>query len=134
MRPSFVEGNKTFFDFAGNPVYLVAIENEGVHWVDIFMRLTGIRADRLDWARKLLKDNREMASATPIPSWFAIDNEGRVVFVNRLDWRHTSAEVLEDHIRRATDEMRKALIEDGVGNILAQRHHRPTQNQQGRIG
>lgn len=86
----------------------------GIHWVDIQIELPRFRADNIHTAQKLLSANKEMAAATPIPSWFACGDKGEVLFFNRLDWQHVSAETLEDHIVNCIDQMSNALSSEGA--------------------
>lgn len=103
------------FYFNDQPVQLLAGEMEGIHWVDIHIELRSFAVDSISAAKKVLQANREMGSSTPIPTWFAInDKTGRLIFINRLDWRHISCKVLEDHIQRCIDQMSSALRSEGV--------------------
>lgn len=87
---------------------------EDVHWMDIQITLPRFKMDKLGNAQKALKANLEMGTATPIPTWFAADENSNVVFINRLDWRHLTAEILDDHIARCVEQMSDALATEGV--------------------
>jgi len=116
-----VDGRTVFFygEDEANPVYLVRGEWRGTHWIDICIQLTGIVVNTLHSSKHLLQANAEMCSATPIPSWFAANEDDKALFINRLDWRHISAEVLDDHIQRCVSQMKEALVEEGVAPIIA---------------
>ncbi|HEX4843618.1 MAG TPA: hypothetical protein VFV57_08095 [Limnobacter sp.] len=113
-RPSEQQAEGLVFYFNDQPVRLVAGEMEGVHWMDIHIELSRFRADTLQAAKKVLMANREMGGATPIPTWFAMNDKDQLVFINRLDWRHISAKILEEHILRCIDQMAMALQSEGV--------------------
>jgi hypothetical protein len=112
--PSQKRGDVTVVFFKDHPVVLQPGEMLDIHWVDIQIELPRFRADNIHTAQKLLSANKEMGAASPIPSWFACGDKGEVLFVNRLDWRHVTAETLEDHIVRCIDQMNEALRSDGV--------------------
>ncbi|HEY1059788.1 MAG TPA: hypothetical protein VGE55_13745 [Limnobacter sp.] len=98
-----------------HPVRLIPGEMEGIHWMDIQIGLPRFRLENLESAKKVLQANREMGSATPIPTWFGLgDKQDHLVFINRLDWRHVDARVLEDHILRCIEQMGQALMTEGV--------------------
>lgn len=114
-RPNKKSGEDTVFFFNDQPVQLLAGEMEGIHWMDIHIELQNFAVENLQAARKVLQANREMGRSTPIPTWFAInENNGRLIFINRLDWRHISCQVLEDHIQRCIQQMGDALRSEGV--------------------
>lgn len=113
-RPNKKIDSLTYFYFKDHPVFLQSGEMEGIHWMDIYIELPRFRADNINTCRKLLQSNREMATATPIPTWFAAGEKGEVLFVNRLDWQHVSADVLDDHILRCIDQMSEALMSEGA--------------------
>lgn len=114
-RPTENTANGKVFYFNDQPVSLHAGEMEGVHWMDIHIELKRFMVDGLSAARKVLQANREMGMSTPIPTWFAMNERtGALVFVNRLDWRHVSAKVLDDHILRCIEQMSDALKTEGV--------------------
>ncbi|HEX4879332.1 MAG TPA: hypothetical protein VFV39_05760 [Limnobacter sp.] len=114
MRPHQKHAHGLVFFFNDQPVRLVAGEMEGVHWMDIHIELTRFRTDTLQAAKKVLMANREMGGATPIPTWFAMNDKDQLVFINRLDWRHISAKILEEHILRCIEQMGIALQSEGV--------------------
>ncbi len=88
---------------------------EGVHWVDIHIELKNFHLDSLAAATKVLQANREMGISTPIPTWFAMSEKtGRLIFINRLDWRHVTSKILEDHVMRCIEQMSEALRTEGV--------------------
>ena len=97
--------------FDNHRVTLQAGELAEIHWVDIMIELPNCRADSLAASTKLLQANREMAAATPIPSWFASGDKGEVFFINRLDWQEISAEALDQHIMDCVEQMTAALAE-----------------------
>ena len=99
LRPSENgQDGKTFY-FNDQPVSLQAGEMETVHWVDIHIELKRFRIDSIGAAMKVLQANLDMGAATPIPTWFAVNGKTQnVVFVNRLDWRHITVDVLDSHI------------------------------------
>ena len=37
-----------------------------------------------------------------------------LIFINRLDWRHITCKILEDHILRCIEQMGSALATEGV--------------------
>jgi hypothetical protein len=114
-RPTERKPEGMVFFFNDQPVQLLAGEMEGIHWVDIHIELRNFSVDSLQAAKKVLQANREMGSSTPIPTWFAINEKtDRLIFINRLDWRHISCKVLEDHIQRCIDQMGQALRSEGV--------------------
>lgn len=113
-RPSQVDGNVKKFYFKDHPVVFQVGEMEGIHWVDIQIELPRFRIDHIGAARKILEANREMGVSTPIPTWFACGPKGETLFINRLDWQHISAEVLDDHIVRCIEQMSEALVAEGV--------------------
>ena len=83
--------------------------------IDIHIELKRFRVDSLAAAKKVLQANREMGASTPIPSWFAVDPKNDcLVFINRLDWRHITCKILEDHILRCIEQMGSALATEGV--------------------
>mmetsp|Transcript_2842 Transcript_2842/g.5531 ORF Transcript_2842/g.5531 Transcript_2842/m.5531 type:complete len:154 (-) Transcript_2842:80-541(-) len=126
LRSTTKQDDGYVMDYDGGTVRLVPGKLAGVNWVHIYITLTGFEVGtRFDWAQKLLVANKEMCQATPIPSWFAVDKGNRVLFVNRLDWQYLPPPVLDDHILRNISQMKEALLEEGVGRILAQRHHAP---------
>lgn len=103
------------FFFNDQPVVLLEGEMEGVHWVDIHIELRNFHVDNLAAAKKVLQANREMGSSTPIPTWFAINEKtDKLIFINRLDWRHVSSKILEDHVMRCIEQMGEALRTEGV--------------------
>ncbi|HEX4918859.1 MAG TPA: hypothetical protein VFV43_13235 [Limnobacter sp.] len=113
-RPSEQHPDGPVFFFNDQPVRLIAGEMEGVHWMDIHIELTRFRTDTFQAAKKVLIANREMGGATPIPTWFAMNEKDQLVFINRLDWRHISTNILEEHILRCIDQMAMALQSEGV--------------------
>lgn len=113
-RPSQKRDGQTVLFFKDHAVTLQRGEMADIHWVDIIIELPRFRADSLQACRKLLEANQEMGAATPIPTWFAAGKKGEVLFVNRLDWQHVSAEVLDDHIMRCIEQMSEALVTEGV--------------------
>lgn len=114
-RPSQKSPTGTVFFFNDHEVRLIAGEMEQVHWMDIQIELPRFRVDNLQAAKKVLQANREMGMATPIPTWFALSEKGDcLVFVNRLDWRHVTDQVVESHILRCIDQMSQALKTEGV--------------------
>lgn len=113
-RPSETRPSGRVFFFKEHPVQLIAGEMEGIHWVDIQIELKRFQLSNLNAALKVLKANLEMGAATPIPTWFAANASGTLIFINRLDWQHLSVEVLEDHIMRCIDQMGQALASEGV--------------------
>lgn len=114
-RPTERGPNGRVFFFSDQPVELFAGEMEGVHWVDIHIELKNFHVNNLSAAKKVLQANREMGSPTPIPTWFAINEKNdKLVFINRLDWRHISCKILEDHILRCIEQMGDALRTEGV--------------------
>lgn len=114
-RPNQATPNGPVFFFNDHPVWLGAGEMEGVHWVDIHIELKQFTVDNLVAAKKVLQANREMGMSTPIPTWFAVNEKtDRLILVNRLDWRHITRNVLEDHILRCIEQMGEALRTEGV--------------------
>jgi hypothetical protein len=114
-RPSNMTPSGRVFFFNDQAVLLQHGEMEGITWVDIHIELKRFRLDNLAAAKKVLQANREMGASTPISSWFAIDPKNDcLVFVNRLDWRHISCKILEDHILRCIEQMGSALATEGV--------------------
>lgn len=113
-RPSEKTAEGLVFFVKDHPVRLIDGEMEGIHWVDIHVGLNRFRMDGMIQARKVLQANLEIGSATPIPSWFAIDKQDRIVYINRLDWRHIEASVLDEHIGRCIDFMNEALAGEGL--------------------
>lgn len=114
-RPSERGPNGPVFFFNDQPVALLEGEMEGVHWVDIHIELRNFHVDNLAAAKKVLQANREMGSSTPIPTWFAINEKtDKLIFINRLDWRHISCQILEDHVLRCIEQMGEALRTEGV--------------------
>lgn len=113
-RPSENRPTGRVFFFKEHVVQLVAGEMEGIHWVDIQIELSRFQLTNLGAALKVLKANLEMGAATPIPTWFAANANGTLIFINRLDWQHLSADVLDDHIMRCIDQMGQALASEGV--------------------
>ncbi len=114
-RPNEKGPNGRVFFFNDQPVELIAGEMEGVHWMDIHIELKNFRVDNLAAAKKVLQANREMGASTPIPTWFASNERTeRLIFINRLDWRHLSSKILEDHILRCIEQMGEALRTEGV--------------------
>lgn len=102
------------FFFKDHKVQLLSGEMEDVAWVDIQITLPRFKLTNLASNQKVLKANLEMGAATPIPTWFAADANNQVVFINRLDWRHLTADVLDDHISRCIEQMSEALATEGV--------------------
>lgn len=113
-RPTQKRGDETVFFFKDHAVQLQQGQMADIHWVDIIIELPRFRADSVNACKKLLEANKEMGSATPIPTWFAAGSKGEVLFINRLDWQHVSAEVLDDHIMRCIEQMSDALMTEGV--------------------
>ncbi|MCR2747388.1 hypothetical protein [Limnobacter parvus] len=114
-RPSERGPTGPVFFFNDQPVALLEGEMEGVHWVDIHIELRNFHVDNLAAAKKVLQANREMGSSTPIPTWFAINEKtDKLIFINRLDWRHISCQILEDHVLRCIEQMGEALRTEGV--------------------
>ena len=114
-RPSERTPNGPVFFFNDQPVALHEGEMEGVHWVDIHIELKHFHVDNLAAAKKVLQANREMGRSTPIPTWFAINEKtDKLVFINRLDWRHLTRKILEDHVMRCIEQMGQALRTEGV--------------------
>ncbi|CAB9508971.1 expressed unknown protein [Seminavis robusta] len=115
VRPSAIVDGKIHYDYGnGCIVHLQAGEMDGIDWMDIFIKIPIDPVDMFQVTRKLLQSNMAMAAATPIPTWFAMDEEDNIFFVNRLDWRHVTYAVLDDHIVRCVDQMREALLSEGV--------------------
>ena len=114
-RPSELlkDGTRVFY-FKDHAVKLVNGEMEGIHWMDIQIVLKRFQLNGLMAAQKVLKANLEMGGATPIPTWFGANEQGALVFINRLDWQHMTAEVLDDHINRCIEQMSQALVSEGV--------------------
>lgn len=109
-RPSEKTATGPVFFFNEQPVSLYPGEMEGVHWVDIHIELKRFRVENITSAKKVLQANREMGASTPIPTWFAINEKNdNLIFINRLDWRHITAKILEDHVMRCIQEMGQAL-------------------------
>lgn len=108
-RPIQKRNGNTVLFFNDHPVILQAGEMSDIHWVDIMIELPKFRVDSINTAIKLLQANCEMASATPIPTWFGSGEKGETLFINRLDWQHVTAEVLDDHIMRCIEQMNEAL-------------------------
>ena len=128
-HPSEEMGDKTIFYFDGRPVYFLRGEVDGeIHWFDIIMEMEVCRTNKLEATQLLLESNQEMGLSTPIPTWFAASsNNDKALFVNRLDWRHVTLEVLEDHIRRCYEQMGEALIQESAQkHAKNSRHHAPT--------
>lgn len=114
-RPSERTQNGPIFYFNDQAVALHAGEMEGVHWMDIHIELKNFHVDNMAAARKVLQANREMGASTPIPTWFAINEKtDRLIFINRLDWRHVSCKILEEHVMRCIEQMGQALRTEGV--------------------
>jgi hypothetical protein len=114
-RPSNITPLGRVFFFNDQAVLLQHGEMEGITWVDIHIELKRFRVDNLAAAKRVLQANREMGASTPIPSWFAADpNNDCLIFVNRLDWRHITCKILEDHILRCIEQMGSALATEGV--------------------
>ncbi|MCE2744422.1 MAG: hypothetical protein LW710_00775 [Burkholderiales bacterium] len=114
-RPSSMTPLGRVFFFNDQPVLLQQGEMEGITWVDIHIELKRFRLDNMMAAKKVLQANREMGASTPIPSWFAVDSKSDcLVFINRLDWRHITCKILEDHILRCIEQMGSALMSEGV--------------------
>jgi hypothetical protein len=109
-RPS----GKVFY-FKDQAVAFFAGEMEGIHWMDIHIELKHFHVNNLLAAKKVLQANAEMGLSTPIPTWFALDAKAdKLVFINRLDWRHVSCKILEDHILRCIEQMSDALRSEGI--------------------
>ena len=124
FRATSERSNGYVLDYDGAPVRLIPGNKGDSKWFDIQITLTGIEiSTRLDWAHTVLLSNRDMCQATPIPTWFAIDEDKRILLVNRLYWQTLEAKALDSHIVRSITDMKQALIEIGVGRILAQHHH-----------
>lgn len=114
-RPSNMTPQGRVFFFNDQPVLLQNGEMEGINWVDIHIELKRFRLDNLNAAKKVLQANQEMGASTPIPSWFAMNEKtDNLVFINRLDWRHITCKILEDHILRCIEQMGSALATNGV--------------------
>lgn len=114
-RPNGKGPNGPVFFFNDQPVELLAGNMEGITWVDIHIELKHFHVDNLSAAKKVLQANREMGGSTPIPTWFAINEKtDKLVFINRLDWRHLSCKILEDHVTRCIEQMGQALRTEGV--------------------
>ncbi len=114
-RPNERTQQGPVFFFNDQPVALHAGEMEGVHWMDIHIELNNFHVDNMAAAKKVLQANREMGASTPIPTWFAINEKtDKLVFINRLDWRHVSCKILEDHVVRCIEQMGQALRTEGV--------------------
>ena len=114
-RPTEKGPNGKIFFFNDQPVELIAGEMEGVHWMDIHIELKNFRVDNIAAAKKVLQANREMGASTPIPTWFAANERTeRLIFINRLDWRHLSCKILEDHVLRCIEQMGEALRTEGI--------------------
>lgn len=114
-RPSQKSDSGPVFFFNDQAVRFMVGEMEGVHWMDIQIELPRFRMENLQAAKKVLQANREMGMATPIPTWFALSEKGDyLVFINRLDWRHVSAKVLDEHVLRCIEQMSQALATEGV--------------------
>ncbi|MDH4396268.1 MAG: hypothetical protein QE278_11345 [Limnobacter sp.] len=113
-RPSENRPTGRVFFYKEHPVQLIAGEMEGIHWVDIQIELKRFQLTNLNAALKVLKANLEMGAATPIPTWFAANAQGTLIFINRLDWQHLSVDVLDDHIMRCIEQMGQALASEGV--------------------
>lgn len=114
-RPNQQTPNGPVYFFNDHPVWFGAGEMEGVHWVDIHIELKHFMLDNLNATKKVLQANREMGMSTPIPTWFAINEKNdRLILVNRLDWRHISCKILEDHVLRCIEQMGEALRTEGV--------------------
>ena len=114
-RPSQKSDSGPVFYFNDQAVRFMAGEMEGVHWMDIQIEMPRFRVDNLESAKKILIANREMGMATPIPTWFALSEKQDVlVFINRLDWRHVTAEVVDSHVLRCIEQMEQALMTERV--------------------
>lgn len=114
-RPSKAVAQGRVFYFNEHEVFFQPGEMEGIHWVDIQIQLKRFRVETLPSAKKVLEANQQMGASTPIPSWFAIDSKtDTLVFVNRLDWRHLSAKIVDEHVMRCIDQMTSALMSEGV--------------------
>ncbi|KYP10453.1 MAG: hypothetical protein A0129_12705 [Limnobacter sp. CACIAM 66H1] len=114
-RPSNLTPQGRVFFFNDQSVLLQHGELEGITWVDIHIELKRFHIENLSAAKKVLQANCEMGNSTPIPSWFAINVKNDcLVFINRLDWRHLTCKILEDHILRCIEQMGSALTSEGV--------------------
>lgn len=114
-RPSQKTQFGQVFFINDHSVSLVAGEMQGIHWMDIQIEMPRFRVDNLESAKKILIANREMGMATPIPTWFALSEKQDVlVFINRLDWRHVTAEVVNSHVLRCIEQMEQALMTERV--------------------
>lgn len=114
-RPSNLTPQGRVFFFNDQSVLLQHGELEGITWVDIHIELKRFHIENLSAAKKVLQANCEMGNSTPIPSWFAINVKNDcLVFINRLDWRHLTCKILEDHILRCIEQMGSALATEGV--------------------
>jgi hypothetical protein len=115
QRPTERSQDGAVFYFNDHPVRLVFGEMEGVHWMDIHIELPRFALESLMSAKKVLQANSDMGGATPIPTWFGINpKKDTLVFINRLDWRHITAQILDEHIMRCIDQMSAALNMEGV--------------------
>jgi hypothetical protein len=113
-RPSKQVKNQKVFYFNDQPVIFKAGQMNDLHWVDIHIELTRFHIRNVASAIKVLKANEEMGMSTPIPTWFGMNSSDNVVFINRLDWRHITAKILDEHVMRCVDQMSSALISEGV--------------------
>lgn len=114
IRPTQSKAGQQVFFYNDQPVLLKAGTMEDLHWVDIHIELLRFHIASIPAALKVLKANEQMGSSTPIPTWFGVNEKDNVVFINRLDWRHITAKILDDHIMRCVDQMSSALLTEGV--------------------
>lgn len=115
IRPSSNTPKGRIFYFNDHAVTFHQGEMEGITWVDIHIELKRFRLDNLSAAKKVLQANKEMGESTPIPTWFAADEKTDIlIFINRLDWRHITCKIIDDHIMRCIEQMGNALISEGV--------------------
>lgn len=114
IRPSFHVGDRWIFDYDGCEVYLQAGERKDVRWMDIFMQVNIAPQDMLKATKHLLKLNAEMAMASPIPVWFAMDEDENILFVNRMNWERLPTTLLDEHIVRCIERMTVALLAEGI--------------------
>lgn len=115
QRPTQSDSQGKVFFFNDQPVRLIAGQMEDVHWMDIHIELKRFKVDNLGGAKKVLMANIEMGGFTPIPTWFGLNpNTDNLVFINRLDWRHITVKILDEHIMRCIAQMAEALNTEGV--------------------
>jgi hypothetical protein len=126
-------GDTLFIYYNAMPVYFVrgedCTQNDGEHimsWCDIFMEFPNALASTLDATKMYLEANAQMCRATPIPTWVAAGAEDEPLFVNHLNWRHLTAEVLDDHIERCMDQMTESFRAEAARYASPTNHHSPT--------